>query len=218
MLWFQIHLSSKKCSKGEGKKKEKKIIDKLSDCKVISLVWISYLLAMHCRGMELDGHRGRSNARIKEWLGNRLLRSVGAAGTRNGIWNHPNGLGSLLFLLLSSERERGADLCGSPTAIPCPSTRSNACVGLDWKETEPGNQPWRMLWLTWQVYKNAKISDIIKDTKSVLTRVFFFLVFFFLIATITVQGFKSYNYSKRCVSGFTVTVALTFVMYSRSLM
>lgn len=177
MLWFQIHLSPKKCSKGEGKKK--KSINKLSDCKVISLVWISYLLAMHCRGMELDGHSGRSNARIKEWLGNRSLGSIGAAGTWNGIWNHPNGLGSLLFLLLGSEQEWGRDLCGSPRAIPCPSTRSNACVGLDRKETEPGNQPWRMLWLTWQVYKNAKISDIIKDTKSVLTRGYFFCSFFF---------------------------------------
>lgn len=121
-----------------------------------------------------------ATARIKEWLRNHSLGSAGAAGTRDGIWNPiPMVWGLCFFLLLGSERERGRHRRGSPRAIPCPSTRSNACVGLDRKETESGNQPWRMLWLTWQVYKNAKISDIIKDTKSVLTRGFFFCSFVF---------------------------------------
>lgn len=48
------------------KKGKKKKINKLSDCKVISLVWISYLLAMHCSVMELDSQRGQNNARIKK--------------------------------------------------------------------------------------------------------------------------------------------------------
>lgn len=130
---------------------------------------------MHCRGMELDGHGGWSNARITRndsgiarWVLLGQLELGTGSETIPMVWG-----GSLLFLLLGSEQERGGDPHGSPTAIPCPSSRSNACVGLDGKETEPGNQPWRMLWLTWQVYKNAKISDIIKDTKSVLTRGFF---------------------------------------------
>lgn len=145
---------------------------------------------MHCRGMELDSHGGRSNAR------NKGMTRESLAGFCWGSWNSERDLkpsqwsggGSLLFLLLDSEQERGGDPRGSPTAMPYPSTRSNAWAGLDGKETELGNQPWRMLWLTWQVYKNAKISDIIKDTKSVLTRGFFFVVFFF---------FNSNHYSAR---------------------
>lgn len=44
-------------------------INERSDCKVISLVGISYLLATHCCVMELDSQGSQSNAGIKERLG-----------------------------------------------------------------------------------------------------------------------------------------------------
>lgn len=74
------YLKKKKKRLKRGRKKPNQTKNnKLSDCKVISLVWISYLLAMHCCAMELDSQRGRNNARIKK------RRMIGAAGTLNGI-------------------------------------------------------------------------------------------------------------------------------------
>lgn len=126
-------------------KNKNKSINKRRDCKVILLVGISYLLATHCCVMELDSQGGHSNTGIKARtsLPGSVGRTLGAAGTAEGIWHHQKGLGSWLFLLLSLVgcmwQELGVTYM-VPMAIPCPSTScSNACVLWDRKETEPGN-------------------------------------------------------------------------------